>query len=229
MRKLISIIFLIALVSILLAYQWYQNEISKPLTISSIYTLEVEKGQTLNGVAKQLKMDNVISHILPIKLYAKKEKIGNKIKAGEYQLDSELNIQSLLDKLVEGKVELEQLTIPEGLTFSEMLGLIHSNEHIVATLKGKSDAEIMSAIGHANEHPEGRFLPETYHFAKATDDVTVLKQSYEAMLKALDAAWKNKSPEAKLDTAYEALILASIIERETGVFDEQASNDCRCF
>jgi len=221
-KTLISLILLV-IISAFLADRWYQSELDKPIKVLAPYELEVKSGQSFNSVAKQLELDGVIKPILPLKLYAKQKNLGNQIKAGNYILDSDLTIPALLEKLVKGKVTLVHITIPEGLTFKEMLTLISANQNIKHTLKGKTFAEIMTMIGHSDEHPEGRFLPETYAFAKGTTDIILLKKSYDAMENALAEAWVAKSIDSELKTPYEALILASIIEKETGVFDEQAT------
>lgn len=222
MRKVgLSILLLILIVATV--FVWYSRAIESPLNLNATYLLTVDKGVTLHGVAKQLEKDAVLSNALLLKLYAKQKKSGHNIKAGEYLLEPGLNMPGLLQKLVDGKVALEQITIPEGITFREMLIHLHNNSTIDSSLLGATDAEIMSAIGHADEHPEGRFLPETYRFAKGTKDVTLLKQAYSAMQKVLSSAWEQKSQDSELSSPYEALILASIIEKETGVFDEQAT------
>ena len=222
MRK-VGLSILLFVLCVVAAFVWYSRAIVTPLNLNAPYQLSVKKGATLNGVAKQLEHDAVISRALLLKLYAKQNKAGHNIKAGEYLLEPGLNIPGLLQKLIDGKVALEQITIPEGMTFREMLSHLHKNSAIDSSLVDASDSEIMSAIGHADEHPEGRFLPETYRFAKGTSDVTLLKQAYSAMQNVLSIAWEKKSQDCELSSPYEALILASIIEKETGVFDEQAT------
>jgi len=223
MRNAAIILFILSGILLFGMYSMYRSNISQPLSISENYLLDIKKGQSLNSVAHELDKKGIIDNALYLKVHAKMSGQGHKIKAGEYKLDSSLSIEALLQKLVLGDVTLKQITIPEGVTFREMLMLIHNNENISADLKGKSDTEIMHAIGYADEHPEGRFLPETYHFAKGTNDKILLQQSYQAMQDTLNTAWAQKSENTELKTSYEALILASIIEKETGVFDEQAT------
>ena len=223
MRKTLLSLIICALISVAGGYLWYESQLSKPLNIKENYVFEIKKGQTLNSIAKKLIEDQVLSDDLVLKLYAKSKNNAHLLKAGKYQLSTELTIPTLLQELIDGKVALEQVTIPEGLNFKEMLVLIHSNESIQATLKGKSVNELMKELGLADLHPEGRFLPETYSFAAGTSDITILKQSNAALEKALQEAWEQRSAAGQLKSPYEALILASIIEKETGVFDEQAT------
>ena len=221
MRKIIFTLILIGIVSMAAAFKWYQWQLNQPLNIQNDYVLEIKKGQTLNSIAKTLIKDGVLDDDLILKLYSKRQKNSHLLKAGKYRLNTGLNIPALMDELIKGKVSLEKITIPEGLSFKEMLALLYSNENILATQKGKSTEELMLALGLANLHPEGRFLPETYSFAAGTSDVTLLKQANAALDKALNAAWEERSAHSQLKSPYEALILASIIERETGVFEEQ--------
>lgn len=226
MRKLLSTIIGIAAFFGLLffmAWQWYQAEINKPMNIKDSYELTVVSGQGLSNVAHKLKKDKLINRIEVLKLLAREQGSANQIKAGQYKLETGTTPKQLLQMLVEGKVVLEQVTIPEGYSFKEMLAVLHKNKNITSTLKGKSRKEIMTLLGNGNKHPEGLFLPETYHFAKGTDDITILKQAYSAMEDVLREAWEQKSSDSLLKTPYEALILASIIEKETGVFSEQAT------
>lgn len=223
MRKILLSLIIIGLISAAACYQWYQSQLDAPLNIKENYIFEIKKGQTLNSIAKQLIDDKVLKDDLALKLYAKSKNNAHLLKAGKYQLSTELTIPTLLQELIDGKVALEQITIPEGLNFKEMLALIHSNENIQVTQKGKPINELMNELGLENLHPEGRFLPETYSFAAGTSDIVILKQANAALEKALQEAWEKRSPDGQLKSPYEALILASIIEKETGVFDEQAT------
>lgn len=224
MRKVLSILLSIALLLIItmfLAWRWYQGELNKPLNISNPYKLTLTSGQGLSNVARQLQQDGLLERTEVLKLLAREKGTASQIKAGQYELEVGTTPKQLFDILVEGKVVLEQVTIPEGYTFKEMLDVLHKNDNINATLKDKTSAAIMDLLGKDGEHPEGRFLPETYRFAKGTDDLTILSQAYTAMQEVLNDAWEQKSPDSLLKTPYEALTLASIIEKETGIFSEQ--------
>jgi len=222
MRKFLFCLIVLCLGALAISYYWFNSQLHKPLNIPNGYVLEIKKGQTLNAIAKTLIEDDLLDSDLVLKIYTKSQKNAHLLKAGKYQLSQDLDIPALLTELVEGKVTLEQITIPEGLNFKEMLNLLHADQNILATQKDKSVNEIMNAIGLPDLHPEGRFLPETYSFAAGTADIVLLKQANEALEQALNNAWKERSANSQLKSAYEALILASIIEKETGVFDEQA-------
>jgi UPF0755 protein len=122
-----------------------------------------------------------------------------------------------MDLFDQGRVVLEQLTIIEGSRFADLRHALDNHAALTHTLRGKSDAEVMAALGHAGEYPEGRFFPDTYRFAPKTTDVEVLGLAYNAMQRLLDDAWQHRSADLPLQNAYEALTLASIVEKETGL------------
>jgi UPF0755 protein len=118
-------------------------------------------------------------------------------------------------------VVLESLTIVEGWTFTDMRRVVDAHPRIKVTLRGREIAEVMSAIGHAGENPEGRFYPDTYRFAAGTTDRELFALSYRKMAETLDAAWVARTAGLPLSSAYEALTLASIVEKETGLASER--------
>jgi UPF0755 protein len=117
---------------------------------------------------------------------------------------------------------LEALTIVEGWTFADMRKVVEAHPHIRITLRGKDIAELMTAIGHTGEHPEGRFFPDTYRFAASTTDRELFSLAYRKMAETVDAAWAARAAALPLANAYEALTLASIVEKETGLASERA-------
>jgi UPF0755 protein len=120
---------------------------------------------------------------------------------------------------VAGEVYLHQITIVEGSRFSEVLAALRSHEAVAAT--DLDEDAIMSALGTPGVHPEGQFFPDTYRFPHGTSDVEVLRVAHEALASRLQDAWRNRSPELLIKTDYEALILASIIEKETSLASER--------
>lgn len=197
--------------------------------------LEVENGTSLRRVAAQLGDRGLLSHPWLLTAYARATGEATRIRAGEYQLSPDTTPLTLLAKLVSGQVYLHQLTIVEGWRFTELLHALRSNPAIAASaLDGPG---IMAALGEAGVHPEGQFFPETYSFAKGTTDLDVLRQAHQALRTRLDAAWQARPPATLLKSQYEALILASIIEKETalpaerrliaGVFHERLRRNMR--
>jgi UPF0755 protein len=143
------------------------------------------------------------------------------IKSGRYEIPAQASPQEILRQLAEGRVVLETLTVIEGWTFADMRRAIESHPQIKVTLRGKGIAELMSAIGHGGEHPEGRFYPDTYRFAAGTTDRDLWSLAYRKMAETLDAAWAERADSLPLRSAYEALTLASIVEKETGLASER--------
>ncbi len=142
--------------------------------------------------------------------------LGQKLRAGEYQISATDTPRTLLFALAEGKVVQHKLTIIEGSRFRDIRKLLTNESALKATIGAMTDAEIMAAIGAKESNPEGMFLPDTYSFPKGFSDVELLKRAYWDMQRTLQLAWKSKAADAPLSSPYDALILASIVEKETG-------------
>ncbi len=194
------------------AWRWLNASLAIPAEGT---WLEVENGMSLRRVAAQLGERGVLPYPWLLTAYARATGDATRVRAGEYQLPSGTTPLSLLARLVSGQVYLHQITIVEGWRFAELLRALRSNSAITAsTLDGPS---IMTALGEPGVHPEGQFFPDTYSFAKGTTDLDVLRQAHQALLAHLDASWRSRVPDTLLKSAYEALILASIIEKETAL------------
>jgi UPF0755 protein len=181
----------------------------------------VEPGTHFNKLAQDLQHRGIIGNALYLQLLARWEKKAHLIKAGEYHIIAGTTPPRLLEQLVSGKVTTYSLTLVEGWTFHQMLEAIRTNQAIKQTLEGLSDEEIMRRLGHEGEHPEGRFLADTYHFPRGTSDLAFLTRSYDAMTGLLQAQWQGRDKGLPLKNPYEALILASIVEKETGLAKER--------
>lgn len=196
-----------------------------PLGNDAPRILEIKPGDSFRGLTHQLYQDHVIGtrrgeYYLDI--YARLTGQSTRIKSGEYQLQPHQNPEQLVALLVSGKVFLRRLTLVEGWRFSQIMKAVEHDPYLKHTLKGKTDAEIMAALGHPKQKAEGRFMPDTYFFPRGTTDVAFLKRSYRAMQKFLDKAWANRADGLAVDSKYQALIMASIIEKETAVPSERA-------
>jgi UPF0755 protein len=144
-----------------------------------------------------------------------KGQAGN-IRAGEYAVPPHATTASLLAKLVSGKVVLHSFTIIDGWTFHGLLKRLEADPLITHTLEGLSDAEIMSRLGHSGEQPEGRFFPDTYKFPRGISDVRFLDRAFRMMQRHLRSEWQHRDPDMSLGSRYKSLILASIVEKESG-------------
>jgi UPF0755 protein len=143
------------------------------------------------------------------------------VKTGRYEIPAQASPWDILRQLEEGRVILETLTVVEGWTFTDMRRAVEDHPQIRVTLRGKEAADIMAAIGHPGEHPEGRFHPDTYRFAAGTTDRELYALAYRKLAETLEAAWQARTPDLPLADAYQALILASIVEKETGLPSER--------
>jgi len=195
-----------------------QNPLSIP---ESGMALMVELGSTLKSVSAQLKQQQVLEKPLYLMLLARYLDLDSRIQAGEFQLQPGTTPEQLLHQLSDGKVIQHDLTLIEGETFKEMMQRVSKDAVLVHTLEAFEGEAVMRAIGYPGLHPEGRFMPETYHFPRGTTDVEFLRRAYLDMERFLQSSWQDRDGDLPLKTPYDALILASIVEKETGVAEER--------
>ena len=220
MRRRGSLLLFIVVVLVIAAiavFQWTRSVYSAPGPHQQVARVEVAPGATVRAVVYQLGKRGVIADPRVVALYLKAHRLQPKIKAGTYDIPARASPAEILKMFEQGNVVLEQLTIVEGSTFADLRRALEKHPAVVVTLRGKMDAEVMAAIGHEGEFPEGRFFPDTYRFAAHTTDVEILKLAYNSMARVLADAWEHRRQELPIHTPYEALILASIVEKETAL------------
>jgi UPF0755 protein len=144
------------------------------------------------------------------------------IKAGQYEIRSGVTPLELLGKLVRGEVALTEIAFIEGWSFKQLRDALDAHPDVRHDTRGLVDAEVMRRLQAPSENPEGLFFPDTYRFAKGASDFEILRSAYRAMAKRLDAAWAQRQADVPLASPYEALILASIVEKETARGDDRA-------
>ena len=186
-----------------------------PLTSGPAIFL-IRSGSNIKSISQELARQKIIDDPWLFILLAKLRGVETRVRAGEYQLEPGLTADELLGKFIQGNAIQYKLTIIEGWSFRQMLAAIAEDPVIESTLQGKTDAEIMSLLGQSDQHPEGLFFPDTYRFPKGTSDLDFLRRAYQVMQKHLEREWSQRVPGLPLKSSYEALILASIIEKETG-------------
>lgn len=186
------------------------------------HKLTVKPGSSLRSVAAGLHREQLLEHPLYLVVLGRWLGLDARIKAGEYVIQPGLTPDQLLNQLTEGKVLQHGITLVEGENFKEMLQRIRQDTVLEKTLDSYQPQAVMVAIGYPEVHPEGRFLPETYHFPRGTTDVQFLRRAYLEMEELLAGSWPQRDRDVPLKTPYEALILASIVEKETGVAAERA-------
>ena len=184
-----------------------------------IYTIPA--GTSLKQLAFDLQRHGIIDQPRFFVMLGRELDAARSLKTGEYTLLRGMTPRSLLEQVTDGQVIQYSLTVIEGQTFREMLARIASHQVIEHTLEGLDDGEIMTRLGHPGEHPEGRFLPDTYNFPRSTTDLAFLQRAYNAMTEQLQQAWEERQEGLPLKSAEEALILASIVEKETGRAEER--------
>ncbi len=224
MRKLLLILVLVIGLSAGAAAIYWQRAnalMRAPGPHQQALELLVKPGATVRSVLSDLDARGAISDRRAVELELR-VRGWPQIKTGRYEIPAAASPQDILRQLVEGRVVLEALTVIEGWTFADMRRAVEEHPQIKVTLRGKDVAAVMSAIGHPGEHPEGRFFPDTYRFAAGTTDRDLFAVAYRKMEETLDAAWNARAAALPISSAYEALTLASIVEKETGLASERA-------
>ena len=182
---------------------------------------EVPRGASLTSVARRLEQAGLMERPRTWLRHANRENLATRLKAGEYRLQPGTSPEMLLDQFVAGDVILHAVTLPEGWTFRQALAAIQSHPQVTAEFKGLDDASILARLGLRDPHPEGLFFPDTYRFPRGTSDREIMRQAHARFEHELAAAWSRRALDLPFDTPYEALILASLVEKETGAADER--------
>jgi len=222
LSRLLAILLLLLLLAGGIAFSVYQRFQNTPLSLpASEMIYEIPSGTSLRQLAHDLHDRDIIEYPRLFILLGRELDVARRLQAGEYRLAAGMTPRTLLQLLADGKVIQHAITLVEGLTFRETLTRIQTHSFIEVTLQEVADAEIMNRLGHPGAHPEGRFLPDTYHFTRGTTDLAILRRAYEAMSKYLESAWPDRDADLPLQTPEEALILASIVEKETGLVEER--------
>ncbi|GEM_PF-268319 len=204
-------------------YWLYQSQLQARLPLTEEWHYTLPPNAHLNMVAKELIAQgwlNYPSAILWVGL-ARFQNQARRIKAGEYAIPVGTTPQQFLAILVSGKTIQYTLTLPEGWNFRQVMAAVNAHPHLIHTLTDLDNATIMAKLNQAGQFPEGRFYPDTYSFSNRTTDVTILRRAYHTMEKVLQETWQQRVNNLPFKTATEALILASLVEKETGVPEER--------
>ncbi len=217
LQRLAVAALLAATALLALGAAWLGYELDRPLQVDTPpQYLEIEQGASLQGVIGELRGRGWLSAAgaLSARLYGHLSGIAGSLRTGEYAVEAEMSARRLLRRIAAGEVVQHQLTIIEGWTFERLRRALREHEAVTYTLEGVETDAVMAELGLDGEHPEGRFFPTTYNFPRGTEDRRILRLAYRKMEEHLAAAWAERQPDLPLSEPYEALILASIIERE---------------
>jgi UPF0755 protein len=215
-------LLLAGLLAVVFAWIYVQSWLVKPLKIPEQgYTYELKQGHSLSHLANDLGAAGLLTHPRFLRLYARFNN-ANKVHAGEYFFPQGTTPESLLQKLIKGDVVLYQVTFVEGWTVKQALAALQKLDSVNVQLADKTPAEQLALLALPIKDLEGWFFPDTYRFSRHTSDVEILQNAYRKMQTLLDSEWDKRAPNLPYSNSYEALIMASIIERETGHHSERA-------
>ena len=220
--RITSLIILVAAVCVAVLAGSAQRYLEAPIQLadgSVIWT--IEKGSSLNAVNRQLHQRNILSHPRLLSLYARLTG-DTAIQAGRYQLSNGDTATTLLHKFNRGDVISYQITFPEGWSYKQWLAQLASIEQF-ADIGTLSQAQIMQAAGIDKPYPEGWLFPDTYSYISSDTAIDILARAHKKMIEVLNRAWQNRSTDTPYTSAYQALIMASIVEKETGLAEERAA------
>jgi len=215
-----------AVTCLLVLFLWvsweYQRAINSPLNLSEDATIfSLESGQNLQQVTRALSEQGILTEPRYFIWHARWRGEAHRLQAGEYTINAGMTPARLLEQFVRGDVRQYALTVFEGWTFKQLMAAVNGSPHLLHTLRDLSPPEVMERLGLPDTHPEGQFLPDTYLFPAGTRDVDFLQRTHRLLQAHLQAAWETRDLGLPLKTPYEALVLASIVEKETGIVDER--------
>ncbi|MGR8979927.1 MAG: endolytic transglycosylase MltG [Gammaproteobacteria bacterium] len=199
----------------------YQHSFYAPAVNGKPVTVEIDRGDSLFRITEKLVAKDLNINPFWFIVIAICENSATKLKAGEYELTAAMTIPDIIKLLAQGKTKQYAITFPEGWSFKDILQAVNNNPKLGHTIDQADFQSIMKKWGADTLIPEGLFFPDTYFFEKNQSDISLLKRAYDKMQAVLQEEWRNKAEGLPFKTPYEALILASIIEKESGMQSER--------
>ena len=193
----------------------------QPLNIAQEALLDVPKGTTPTRTLYRLEADGVIKDAFWLRVYWRFNLAGQPLHSGEYRMQPGMTVDGLIDLWKRGEMVQYSLTLVEGWNFHQVRTALAKAEKLEKTLDGLSDSEVMAKLGHKGVFPEGRFFPDTYRFVRGMSDAELLKKAYDRLDEVLAAEWAQRAADVPYTDPYQALIMASLVEKETGVPQER--------
>ena len=213
--KLILLLVILGFVGAIVGASWFTTR-HLPMR-SDPATFSIPPGASLRAAAQVIETAGIDLPAWQLELLGRVMGRSSKIKAGSYEVEGGLTALALLDKLTRGDVTQGEIVLVEGKTFRQLRAAMNEHPDLSHDSLKLSDEKILAAVGAKEPHPEGLFFPDTYLFDKGSSDLDVLRRAYRAMQPKLAAAWAGRETTLPLKTPYELLILASIVEKETGI------------
>ena len=219
MRRIFNWVIFLALLTTV-GFGYY---VTRPLSLPATpFVFDLKQGHSLKGAARELQQAGLLEQDWPFVWLVRLSGKSTQLKAGNYVLEHPVSPLELLQTISKGEVSQRQVIVIEGWTFKQLREALNANPDMAHTTKNLTDAEILLRIGAAENHPEGLFFPDTYYFSAGSSDLVIFKRAYQTMQKHLQQAWLARAPDLPLQTPYQALILASIVEKETGASSDRA-------
>lgn len=197
------------------------SALEQPLNITQEELLEVPKGTTPNRTFLRLEADGVIKDAFWLRVYWRFNLARQPLHSGEYRMVPGMTVNGLIDLWKRGEMVQYSLTLVEGWNFHQVRAALAKDEKLEQTLNGLSDSQVMDKLGHGGIFPEGRFFPDTYRFVRGMTDVELLKKAYDRLDEVLAREWDQRAADVPYTEPYQALIMASLVEKETGVPQER--------
>ncbi len=211
-----------AVLGVAAGYLVLDRWLEQPLAIGDgPLTIDIPAGQPFAATLRDLEARGVLDHPDWLRVWARATGADARVKAGEYAVDPGTTPRGLLRLLESGEVVRHSVTIVEGSTFRSLRAVLERSPYLDNTLAGQDDAAVMAALGEPGVLPEGLFFPDTYLFGKGTPDLEILRQARARMQRELEDAWNGRAEDLPISTPYEALVLASIVEKETALAAER--------
>lgn len=218
----VAAIVLVFLAALGIGVWQLERFMDEPVSVSQEgVSFDIPAGSSFASVSRRLVEQGVISSDYWFRLHARRSGEASAIQAGEYLIEAGATPRSILEQFTSGAVRLYSFTIVEGWNHRDLLLALHNNKAITASMTDEDWPALLSELGAEVPHPEGLFLPETYHFARATTDREILSQAYNLMQQVLAEEWQARDSSTPVKSAYDALTLASIVEKETARADER--------
>lgn len=198
-----------------------QNQLNSPLNLDTQTDFIIKPGTGLKTIANDLKTMGLMNQPYYLLFEARRQGKEGRIKAGEYEIIPGTTPLQLLDQFVAGKVKQHTLTLIEGWSFTQVIEAIRNHPVLEQTPDLTDGETVMTTLQKPEVSPEGQFFPDTYHFPKGTSDIQFLQRAYDKMQHVLAEEWEQRSDNLPYQSPYEALIMASLIEKETGLPEER--------